>query len=154
MSLDALVRKWFKPTKANSWLVDFVKEKEGYRSEAYQDAVGVWTIGYGITEGVEKGDIVTKEQAEEQLRVALSRFRDYVILRRDSWGYDWSDNQVDALTSFIYNLGRGVLAQVTNGGTRSNEEIATKMKLYYNAGGVRLRGLEIRRMQESEHFSS
>ena len=129
MSLDALVRKWFKPTKANSWLVDFVKEKEGYRSEAYQDAVGVWTIGYGITEGVEKGDIVTKEQAEEQLRVALSRFRDYVILRRDSWGYDWSDNQVDALTSFIYNLGRGALAQVTNGGTRSNEEIATKMKL-------------------------
>ena len=154
MSLDALVRRWFKPTKQNNWLVDFVKVKEGFRSEAYQDAVGVWTIGYGHTEGVEKGDIWTQEHAEQMLDVGLSRFRDYVILRRDAWGYDWNDNQVDALTSFIFNLGRGALAQVTNSGTRSNEEIATKMKLYYNAGGRKLPGLVIRRMEESEHFSS
>ena len=38
------------------WLVNFVKEKEGFRANAYQDAVGVWTIGYGSTKGVKKGD--------------------------------------------------------------------------------------------------
>ena len=46
------------------WLVNFVKEKEGFRANAYQDAVGVWTIGYGSTKGVKKGDQISMANAE------------------------------------------------------------------------------------------
>ena len=137
-----------------SWLVDFVKEKEGYRSKAYQDAVGVWTIGYGTTKGVKKGDEITMEMAEERLREELQDFLSHVKYFANQNNYEWNKNQVGALTSFCYNLGKGALTQVTKGGTRSDDEIAKKMRLYYNAGGRKLRGLEIRRNEEADHFLS
>lgn len=33
----------------------------GMKLEAYQDSVGVWTIGVGHTGGVKKGDRITPE---------------------------------------------------------------------------------------------
>ena len=136
------------------WLIDFVKEKEGYRSKAYQDAVGVWTIGYGSTKGVKKGDEITKEEAEELLEDELNDFLDYVLWFKEEYSYDWNNKQVAALTSFIFNLGKGKLKQVTADGKRDNETIAKKMRLYYNAGGRKLRGLEIRRNEEADRFLS
>ena len=139
-----------------SWLVDFVKEKEGYREKAYQDSVGVWTIGYGNTRimgrAVKQHDVVTKPQAEMMLEAELHDFLNYVIEYRDKVGYDWNNKQVAALTSFIYNLGKGALNQVTQDGTRDNETIAEKMLLYVNAGGKPLPGLVTRRKEESDHF--
>lgn len=135
-----------------SWLVDFVKEKEGFREDAYQDAVGVWTIGYGSTKGVKKGDKISKEDAEELLREELQGFLDYVLWFNDEHGYGWNDNQIAALTSFIYNLGKGKLNQVTGKATRDNDLISKKMRLYNKAGGRVLRGLEIRRNEEADHF--
>jgi lysozyme len=44
-----------------------LKIDEGCRLNAYQDTVGVWTIGYGHTEGVGKGDKITQAKAEEYL---------------------------------------------------------------------------------------
>ena len=136
------------------WLTDFVKEKEGFRSEAYQDAVGVWTIGYGSTHGVKKGDSISKEGAEELLEKELQDFLDYVVYYGNNNGYEWNNNQIGALTSFIFNLGKGRLKDVTKGGTRDDNTIAAKMRLYYNAGGRKLRGLEIRRNEEADHFLS
>jgi len=140
-----------------SWLVDFVKEKEGFRKEAYQDSVGVWTIGYGATyyndgSKVKKGDEVTEAEAEELLADHLQEFLEYVLKFKDENGYDWNKNQVGALTSFIFNLGKGRLSTVTGKGTRDNETIARKMRLYNKAGGQVLRGLEIRRNEEADHF--
>ena len=137
-----------------SWLTNFVKEKEGFRANAYQDAVGVWTIGYGSTKGVKRGDQISPANAEKLLEDELRDFKDYVERYSNRVGYYWDCNQVDALTSFIFNLGKGALNQVTQDGTRDNDVIAEKMKLYYNAGGRKLRGLEIRRMEESQHFSN
>ena len=136
------------------WLVDFVKEKEGFRSKAYQDAVGVWTIGYGSTKDVQRGAEITQEDAEKLLRQELHDFLDYVLWFREEFSYDWNKKQVAALTSFIFNLGKGKLKQLTADGKRDNETIAKKMRLYYNAGGRKLRGLEIRRNEEAEHFLS
>ena len=139
-------------TKISPWLLDFVKEKEGFRSEAYQDAVGVWTIGYGSTKGVKEDDKISKENAEKLLEEELKDFQRYVEKYSNRVGYYWNDNQVDALTSFIFNLGKGRLNQLTQDGTRDNDEIAKKMLLYRKAGGRVLRGLEIRRQEESARF--
>ena len=136
------------------WLVNFVKEREGFRMNAYQDSVGVWTIGYGSTHGVKEGDHISLQNAEKLLQHELEDFQHYVERYSNRVGYYWNQQQVEALTSFIFNLGKGALNQVCQDGTRSNEVIAEKMKLYYNAGGVKLRGLELRRLAESEHFSS
>ena len=139
-------------TKISPWLLDFVKEKEGFRMNAYQDAVGVWTIGYGSTKGVKEDDKISLDNAEKLLEEELKDFQRYVEKYSNRVGYYWNDNQVDALTSFIFNLGKGRLNQLTQDGTRDNEEIAAKMLLYRKAGGRVLKGLEIRRQEESERF--
>ena len=142
-----------------SWLVNAVKRFEGYREEAYQDSVGVWTIGYGNTRDasgapIRSGDTITKEEAEKLLQSELEEFLDYVIRYSDSNDYGWNKNQIGALTSFVYNLGKSRLKQVTGNATRDNETIAKKMRLYNKAGGRTLKGLVTRRNEEADHFLS
>ena len=135
-----------------SWLVDFVKEKEGFRANAYQDAVGVWTIGYGSTHGVKQGDQISPANAEKLLQKELDDFKRYVENYSMKVTYYWEPHQIDALTSFVFNLGKGRLNQLTQDGTRTDAVIAEKMKLYVNAGGKPLPGLITRRQEESDHF--
>lgn len=45
-----------------------IKNFEGCRLVAYQDSVGVRTIGYGHTKGVKQGDKITLDQADEYLK--------------------------------------------------------------------------------------
>ena len=142
-----------------SWLVNAVKRFEGYREEAYQDSVGVWTIGYGNTrdasgEPIRPGDTITTEEAEKLLQDELEEFLDYVIRFSDSNDYGWNKNQIGALTSFVYNLGKSRLKQVTGNATRDNETIAKKMRLYNKAGGRTLKGLVARINEEADHFLS
>lgn len=130
--------------------INLIKEFEGCRLAAYQDPVGVWTIGYGHTAGVKQGDTISQEQADaylsqdlETAELAVSSY-DYV--------YHWNQNQFDALVSFSYNLGPGAIAQVTGAGSRDKDTIAEKMLLYYNAGGKKLEGLVRRRQAEHDLF--
>ncbi len=54
--------------------LSLIKSFDGLRLQAYQDAVGVWTIGYGTTRGVEAGMSISKEQAECMLLNDVRRF--------------------------------------------------------------------------------
>lgn len=56
-----------KYTKAIELAVEQLKIDEGCRLNAYQDTVGVWTIGYGHTGGVKKGDKITQKDADDLL---------------------------------------------------------------------------------------
>ena len=139
-----------------AWLVDFVKEKEGFREKAYLDSAGVATVGYGSTriygKKVNLEDTLSKAEAEEILEEDLKDFLRHVHLFNDDHNRNWNNNQIGALTSFIYNLGKGALNQVTDNGKRDDETIAEKMLLYYNAGGKKLPGLVTRRKEESDRF--
>jgi len=53
--------------KAINIATEQLKIDEGCRLNAYQDTVGVWTIGHGHTGGVKKGDKITQAQAEKFL---------------------------------------------------------------------------------------
>ena len=53
--------------RASQKLIDAIKKFESCVLSAYQDSVGVWTIGYGHTAGVKKGDKITQYQAEQFL---------------------------------------------------------------------------------------
>jgi lysozyme len=126
-----------------------IKTFEGCRLEAYQDAAGVWTIGYGHTVGVTEGMTITQDQAEEYLREDCQRFANSV----DALGRNFNDNQRDALISFAFNLGENNLKKVTVN-NRSCEDIAKAMPLYCNACGKKLQGLVDRRNAEVNLFNT
>ena len=64
--------------QTNASGVHLIKSFEGLRLKAYQDAVGVWTIGYGTTRGVKPGQEISEAQAEALLKADLNRFEQAV----------------------------------------------------------------------------
>jgi lysozyme len=89
--------------------VNLVKSFEGYRGTAYQDGVGVWTIGYGTTKypggnAVAAGDTVTEAQAETYLAHDMLSSAQTLASTVPYWTA-MNANQRSALISFGYNLG-------------------------------------------------
>lgn len=79
----------------------FIKRSEGLRLKAYQDQRGVWTIGYGHTGDVKPGMIITQDQADEYLQDDVAwAMVDVLRVCPSVRGH-----QLDALVSFVYNIG-------------------------------------------------
>ena len=87
--------------RASSTLIAAIKKFEGVRLTAYQDAKGVWTIGYGHTKDVKKGDQITQYQAEQFLRDDLQKF-EAVANKCANLN---TQGRYDAVVDFIYNCG-------------------------------------------------
>lgn len=136
-------------------LLKLVKGFEGCRLEAYQDSVGVWTIGYGYTGlGVSAGLMWTQQKADEMLEQVLTKVQEEV---KHLVTVDVTQNQLDALTSFAYNLGLGALGESQllhklNSGL--TEQSAEEFIRWDRAGGVVLAGLLRRRTAERDLFLS
>lgn len=137
--------------------LDLIKKWEGCRLTAYQDIVGVWTIGYGTTNAdigitgitIKSGLTITKEQAEEWLLESIKR-KYLPKVEKYSYKYNFNQNQIDALVSFAYNIGS--IDQLTANGTRSISEISKHILAYNTAGGKVVQGLTNRRKEEKELF--
>ena len=126
---------------------------EGCRLTAYQDSVGVWTIGYGHTKGVFEGMSITQEEAEQMLLTELEEYEGYV---EKYVTVPLTQNQFDALVVWVYNLGptnfrNSTLLKELNSGnyTAAGKEITRWNK----AGGKVLAGLVKRREAEAELFN-
>ena len=128
-----------------------MKTFEGCKLKAYRDAVGIPTIGYGRTRGVEMGMTITQEQADVFLKGDLAKFEKAVNAYTK---YGFNQNQFDALVSFTYNCGVGNLANLTKKGTRTIAQISTALPFYNKSGGVVLRGLTRRRNAEKALFET
>lgn len=129
--------------------IELVKEFEGLYLTAYRCPAGVWTIGYGHTGGgVQPGDVITAERAEELLREDMAT-SERAVIKYDRI-YHWNQNQFDALTSFAFNVGS--IDQLTAHGTRSIATIADKLLLYNKAAGKVMNGLVRRREAERALF--
>ena len=74
---------------------------EGLRLEAYKDAAGVWTIGYGHTQDVRPGDKISEYCAKEYLLQDLYPVEQAV----NKLNIARTEGQFDALVSFAFNLG-------------------------------------------------
>lgn len=143
--------------KISNKCLDLVKEFEGCRLTAYRDEVGVWTIGYGITNSdfkitkkiIRKGMKISKATAEKWLEESLNKKYLPLVLEYDKQ-YNWNQNELDALVSFCYNIGS--IKQLTADGTRSKAVVASKILRYNKAGGKVYRGLTRRRKAERELF--
>jgi lysozyme len=131
-------------------LTSFVKEFEGYKPRAFSDYKQT-SIGYG-TRAKPGETVISRQEAERRLADELANSRRRVESHAQRHGYQFSQKQMDALTSFDYNTGR--LEQLTAKGTRQPEEIGQKILLYNKAGGKVLPGLVRRRKAESSLFQS
>ena len=133
-----------------------IKKFEGCRLTAYQDAVGVWTIGYGTTTAdksitgttICQGLRISQKTADEWLRESINRKYGPKVDKYAT--YRWTQNEFDALVSFAYNVGSidGLTAQ----GSRTRAEISHMILAYNKAGGRELTGLTKRRQEERALF--
>lgn len=136
--------------------VDLIKSFEGLRLDAYIDAVGVPTIGYGHTgPDVKLGNRVNVQQAEILLKKDLARFEEAVerLVK-----IPLNQVQFDALVSFAFNVGAGAFEESTllrrlnakeNPCNVAKEEFPRWNK---GDGGKVLAGLTRRRLSEAELF--
>jgi lysozyme len=132
--------------------IDLIKQFEGFRANAYQDSVGVWTIGWGHTSGARPGQTISRETATSLLRGdlqwAVSAVNRLVKVRL-------AQPQFDALVSFVFNLGEGNFAKSTllrrlNAGDFAGA--ADQFAVWNKAGGRVLPGLTRRRSAEAALF--
>lgn len=137
--------------------IDLIRNFESIRLKAYDDGVGVWTIGYGTTKypngiRVKKGDTCTLNQAQNYMQNDLRKFEQTV---NDSVKVPTSQNQFDALVSLAYNIGPTAFEESTLV-KRLNEKnykaAADQFGLWVNARGKRLQGLVNRRAIEKALF--
>ena len=129
--------------------IALIKKFEGCELEAYQCSAGVWTIGYGHTKDIVQGMTISKEQAEEMLVDELHEYENYI---NKYVTVALSQNQFDALVSWVYNLGpanlkASTLLKVLNQG--KYEDVPAQIKRWNKAGGKVLEGLIRRREAEA-----
>lgn len=138
--------------KVSDIFLEKLMEMEGCRLVAYRDATGVPTIGYGHTAGVRMGDRISQQQAKALLRqdaeAVMRQVRALDVARTEA--------QLEALTSFAFNLGIArlrsstLLKVIRQGG--SKQAIQREFKRWVYAGGRKLSGLVKRREWEASHF--
>ncbi len=127
-----------------------IKRFESCRLTAYQDSVGIWTIGYGHTANVSEGQTITQAQADAYLLSDCINAEKSVNSYHGK--YHWNQNQFDALVSFVFNCGSGNLKTLLHNGQRTISEISAKITSYNKAGGKVVQGLVNRRKAEKELF--
>lgn len=129
--------------------VALLKEFEGWVPIAYRCPAGVWTIGYGFTEGVEPGQSMTREEGDQRLAVELEHFAAGVrrLLTREA-----TPNQFAALVVLAFNIGlagfaRSTVLRLHNAG--DVDGAARAFAMWNKAGGKVLTGLVRRRAAEA-----
>lgn len=114
----------------------------------------VWTIGWGHTLGVKKGDKITKDQAQE------------FFIQDKQWAEDavnqkvkvpLTQEQFDALVSLVFNIGvnsfsRSTLLKKLN--SKNYQGAADQFNVWVKQKGKTLTGLVRRRAEERSYFLS
>jgi len=134
--------------------LQILKDFEGCRLAAYPDVVGIWTIGYGFTSGVAKGDLITQEQCDDRLSREI---RAYEIAVWNATHGDVTQEEFDALASFAWNVGIAGMqkSSVIKAHNKGDKQAAARaFGLWNKAGGKAVSGLTRRRAAEAALYLS
>ena len=137
-----------------------IQKFEGCKLNAYQDSIGIWTIGYGnITyengNKVKKGDKITQQRAEELFKYFADRFASNIDTKITK---EVTQNQFNAIVSLSYNIGLGnfsgstLLKKINK--DSNDKTIRNEFLKWRFAGEKELKGLINRRKEESELYFS
>jgi len=132
-----------------------IKKWEQLRLKAYKPTPNdVWTIGWGHTEGVRPHMTITRQQAQEYFESDIEWAERAV---NQLVKVPLTQNQFDALVSFVFNVGRGAFASSTMLRKLNNKDYggaANEFPRWNKQKGKVLRGLVRRRAEEMEVFLS
>ena len=123
---------------------------EGVSNKAYLDPVGIWTICYGETKEVNKGDYKTDEECLDSLAEELTEHHKKMVMYIKT---PISEKEEAAYLSFTYNVGVGAFSKSTllnklNSGDRVGA--CNQLLRWDKAGGKKLKGLTLRRQSENK----
>lgn len=138
-------------------LIEAVKDFEGLRLDSYRCPSGIWTIGYGHTEGVTPKMSVNKLWAERALKEDLKKVEKQVQPLGITFDHQ---GQYDAIVDFVFNLGITKLKQSTLlkyiRANASNDAICGEFEKWVygivNGKKQKLQGLVKRRAWESKRW--
>lgn len=134
--------------------IELIKMFEGLKLKVYKCPKGKLSIGYGHTKTVKPDMIITEEEANklllEDIKNVESHINKVIIV-------PLTQNQLDALCSFVYNVGvgnfkRSTLLKKLNKGLY--EEAAKELLKWDKVNNKPLKGLTKRRKIEYEIFLS
>ena len=137
--------------KTSTRAIEFIKRKEVLRLKVYDDAAGHATIGWGhLVKSNECFTLdITKAEAEKIFTEDIVHAEGVV---QSAVEVGLTQGQFDALVSFVFNLGERHFQESTvlrrvNAGDHLGVPFALIM--WNRAAGKTLRGLLIRRLEES-----
>lgn len=130
--------------------LEIIKKYEGFSSQAYKCPAGVWTVGWGHTgRDINKDTILTREEAELMLQKDVANLQEQILFLLDDKP---TANELDALTSLVYNVGLGAFKKsrlLKRINLKENGELIAKEWIEFNkAGGKIQKGLLRRRAEE------
>ncbi len=149
-----------------AWLAPalrIIREFEGCRLDAYKDAAGVATIGWGATRyadaPVRMGDTITQAMADEMLTNDVETLFGPGVFELLPVARSWKPEQVAAIVCFAYNVGLGALEESTLrrrllAGGDACTIVREELPKWCHAGEAVLAGLERRRAAEVALFCS
>lgn len=130
--------------------IDLIKSFEGLSLKAVRlQGEQYWTIGYGhYGPDVKPNQTMTQAEAEALLRKDLVN---YELWTSQVLPWPVNQNQYDALVSFCYNGGQGMLRQLVTGYTK--EQVAGRFLLFTGSSSPAFtQGLRNRRAKERALF--
>ena len=130
--------------------LEIIKKYEGFSSQAYKCPAGVWTVGWGHTgRDINKDTILTREEAELTLQKDVANLQEQILFLLDDKP---TTNELDALTSLVYNVGLGAFKKsrlLKRINLKENGELIAKEWIEFNkVNGKVVKGLLRRRAEE------
>lgn len=134
--------------------VQLIARAENCKLSAYKCPAGVWTCGWGETDGVTPSTCWTQQYADQCFRDSLARRAKAV---RSMCTVEPTPLQLGALVSLAYNIGlaafeRSTVLAMHNRGRVA--EAANAFSRWVMAGGRVLAGLQRRRLAEAALYAS
>jgi lysozyme len=135
--------------------IELIKQFEGLELRAYRCAAGVWSIGYGHTQGVTPGMVITEAEADLYLRMDIAEFEAGVEEALE--GAPTTDGQFSAFVSLAFNIGLSAFRKSTTLARHKAGDhagAAEALTWFKKAGGRVLQGLIRRRAAEKALYES
>ena len=131
----------------NRRITEFIIGFEGFSNEAYKDGEH-WTIGHGLP--ARGRNYISLEESQKEVEARTRSIATQIIA---SWGTPTNENELTALTSFVFNLGWGHYWALHWLHTHGYENaMQNRWRQLHLAAGVPLGGLIERRNAEIKLF--
>lgn len=140
--------------KVTNKAISILTKYESFQPRAYRCPAGRVTIGYGHTKGVKMGQVITEAKAIQLLREDIAEVEEFLTRKHPNL----TQNQFDALTCLVFNLGsynysRYYISDLIENNAPAESISRAWLNICY-AAGKKLKGLERRRAEELELFLS